>query len=100
MDKLLAGSVTIAAAMGLILAPAAHADSGTTMYRVGSDIQPGTYKHTVTGNDMGAWYLCNQANCDGDGIITMDTVDGQGHTGYTTSAKYVKQYYLTLTPIN
>jgi hypothetical protein len=82
----------------------AHADTGDVMYRVGSDIQPGTYRYTVTDNDMGAWSLCSDANCEvGAGLIDMDTIDGQGHTGYMTvpaSAKYVKLYYLTLTPSN
>ena len=98
--------ITIAMALaGLLfggIAATAHADTGDTMYAVGSDIQPGTYRYTVTGNDMGAWSLCRDANCDGAGLIDMNTIDGEGHTGYLTvpaSAKYVKLYYLTLTPM-
>jgi hypothetical protein len=101
MKLLLASGV---AALGLLVAPTAQADSGDTMYAVGSDIQPGTYRYVVTGNDMGAWSLCSDANCDvGAGLIDMDTVNGEGHTGYMTvpaSAKYVKLYYLRLSPMN
>lgn len=80
---------------------AAHADTGDVMLVVGTDIQPGTYRYTVTGNDMGDWELCRDANCEvGEGLINMETIDGEGHTGYMTvppTAKYVKLYYLTLT---
>jgi hypothetical protein len=79
----------------------AHADTGDVMLQVGSEIAPGTYRYTVTGNDMGSWSLCRDANCNvGKGLIDMDTVDGEGHTGYlsiTPDVKYVKLYYLTLT---
>jgi hypothetical protein len=81
----------------------AHADAGDVMLQVGSEIAPGTYRYAVTGNDMGAWKLCSDARCDvGAGMIDMDTVDGEGHTGYLTvpsSAKYVKLHYLTLSPM-
>jgi hypothetical protein len=83
---------------------AARADTGDVMYAVGSEIQPGTYKYTVVGNDMGQWTLCRDANCDiSNGVINMDTIDGEGHTGYLTvppTAKYVKLYYLNLTRVS
>jgi hypothetical protein len=55
----------------------------------------------VTGNDMGSWSLCCEVTCEvGASLIEMDTVDGEGRTGYLTiksSAKYVRPSYLTLT---
>jgi len=45
---------------------------------------------------MGSWSLCSNARCDeGNGLIDMDTIDGQGHTGYlsiTPDVKYLKLY--------
>jgi hypothetical protein len=94
---------TVLGAMALLAAPAAQASDGDQMYAVGTDIQPGTYRYTVTGNDMGDWKLCSDANCEvGAGLIDIEDIHGEGHTGYLTipaSAKYVKTYYLTLTPM-
>jgi hypothetical protein len=91
-------------AIALLAAPAAQAGDGDQMYAVGIDIQPGTYRYTVTGNDMGDWKLCSDANCEvGAGLIDIEDIEGEGHTGYMTipaSAKYVKTYYLTLTPMH
>ena len=96
--------ITVLGAMALLAAPSAHAGDGDQMYAVGTDIQPGAYRYTVTNNDMGQWSLCSDANCDpSTGLIDEDTIMGQGHTGYMTipaSAKYVKTYYLTLTPMH
>jgi hypothetical protein len=94
---------TVLGAMALLAAPAAQASDGDQMYAVGTDIQPGTYRYTVTGNDMGDWKLYSDANCKvGAGLIDIEDIHGEGHTGYLTipaSAKYVKTYYLTLTPM-
>ena len=82
------------------MAATAHADAGDTMYAVGTDIQPGTYRYTVTGHDWGDWKLCRDANCDDP--IDLAMVDGEGHAGYLTvpsSAKYAMLHYLTLTPM-
>jgi hypothetical protein len=102
---IIAPAIAILAGLGALMfgAGTAQADTGDVMYAVGSEIQPGTYRYTVTGNDMGAWSLCSDARCYvGKGLIDMDTIDGEGHTGYLTvppDARYVKTYYLTLTPM-
>ena len=92
-----------AVATPLFFAAPGHCDAGDVMYLVGTEIQPGTYRYTVTGNDMGDWKLCSDANCEvGAGLIDIEDIRGEGHTGYLTipaSAKYVKTYYLTLTPM-
>ena len=73
---------TVLGAMALLVAPTAHAGAGDQMYAVGTEIQPGTYRYTVTDNDMGSWSLCSDANCDvGAGMIDEDTIMGEGHTG-------------------
>jgi hypothetical protein len=96
------GAVVLGA-IALFGAQAAHADEGDRMYAVGTDIQPGTYRYIVTGNDMGSWSLCSDPNCDVDaGLIDIENIDGEGHTGYMTvpaSARFVKTYYLTLSPM-
>jgi hypothetical protein len=88
----------------LLFAAPAHAEDGDVMYLVGTEIQPGTYRYTVTGEDWGSWELCNDARCNvGAGLIDMDMIDGEGHTGYLTipsNAKYVKLANLTLTPMH
>ena len=88
----------------LFFAAPAHSEDGDVMYLVGSDIQPGTYRYAVTGEDWGSWQLCSDARCDvGAGLIDMDVIDGAGHTGYLTippSARYVKLSNLTLTPMH
>jgi hypothetical protein len=76
----------------------AHADTGDMMYAVGTDIQPGTYRYTVTGHDWGDWELCGDANC-GDPIAQSGVINGEGHTGrltVTPGAGYLKLHYLTL----
>jgi hypothetical protein len=98
-------ALAILAALGALLTGTgtAHADTGDTgdtMYAVGTDIQPGTYRYTVTGHDWGYWKLCGDANCDN--VINIAMVEGEGHTGYVTvtaTAKYLQLHYLTLSPM-
>jgi hypothetical protein len=97
-------AIAILAALGSLAfgTGTAHADTGDQMFAVGTDIQPGTYRYIVTGNDLGSWSLCRDAICDGASLIDIADIDGEGHTGYLTvpaSAKYLKTYYLTLTPM-
>lgn len=68
------------------------------MYAVGTDIQPGTYRYTVTGHDWADWELCRDANC-AEHVAQSCVVNGEGHTGYltvTSGAGYLKLHYLTL----
>lgn len=98
-------ATTIFVTLGALMSctATAHADTGDVMLQVGSEIAPGTYRYTVTGNDMGWWTLCRDARCDiGAGEIDEDTIEGEGHTGYLTvpaNASYVKLHCLTLTPM-
>ena len=93
-----------AVATPLFFAAPGHCDAGDVMYLVGTEIRPGTYRYTVTGQDWGSWELCSNARCDvGAGLIDMDMIDGAGHTGYLaipSSAKFVKLSNLTLTPVH
>jgi hypothetical protein len=95
-----APAIALAAMLFGGIAAIAHADTGDTMYAVGSDIQPGTYRYTVTAQ-AGDWHLCRDANCEDE--IALDAVEGYGHTGYLTvppTARYLKTWNLTLTPMH
>jgi hypothetical protein len=84
----------------VVLAPAANA--GVDMFAIGVDIDAGEYTYRVVGADWGSWKLCSNPSCDfATGLIDMDVIDGEGHTGHLTvpaSAKYLKTENLQLTP--
>jgi hypothetical protein len=49
------------------------------MYAVASEIQPDSYRYTVTSQYGGSWELCSDARWDvGAGLIGMGAIDGVG----------------------
>lgn len=79
--------------------PRAYNNDGT--YRVGIEIQPGTYSYTVKKGN-GYWALCADVACEvGEGMIGNDWIPTQGATGYLdipTTAAFVELKDLALAP--
>ena len=102
MKKMITATLLGGAIVGSLLG-AGTANASDTMYRVGTDIQPGDYTYTVNSSDWGSYKLCATANCsDLDDIIDIEVVDGAGATGYLTitpGTKFVKLTNLALTPL-
>lgn len=77
------------------------ADPLTTngIYKVGAEIQPGTYSFTIRG-DRGYFARCSDPNCDaGEGMIANDVFwEGTGYLEVLATDAYVDLKGLTLTP--
>ena len=75
------------------------------MYKVGTDIQLGTYKVTPNTNVAGFYELCATADCEitfsnEPGMIKNEIVSGPEYMEVTPDVKYVKLERLNIEPAN
>ena len=78
--------------------PSRLTDNG--VFKVGKDIQPGTYSYVVTGHpDVGGyWQRLSCLTGDIDCVITADTVNGPGYMTVEPTDVAVEVFDVQLTP--